>query len=63
MNQQPQVVPFPQQQGYTNPNGQYLPAFPALAVSMETFAAKLPWYAWFAIGAIVTYKLFKGGKL
>lgn len=50
-----QVIQFPQ----IGPNGQYLPTFPVLANTVDTYATRIPWYAWFALGAFVTFKLLK----
>ena len=57
--QQPQVIPFPQayQSAYQGQSAQYLPAFPALASKVDQYATRIPWYAWLAVGIVVTYKL------
>jgi len=58
-NSQPQVIPFPSQsQGSAMPQ-QVMPAFPVLANTIDNYAVRIPWYGWFALGAILTYKFLK----
>jgi len=38
---------------------QVMPAFPVLANTIDNYAVRIPWYGWFALGAILTYKFLK----
>jgi hypothetical protein len=60
--QHPQVIPFPNSQPHMAPNGQYLPAFPVLANTVDQYATRVPWYAWLAIGAFLAYKFIRTPK-
>jgi len=57
---QTNVMPFPGVilHPTTLPQRSVLPSFSSLATYAETYAGRLPWYAWFSLGAYFAYRVF-----